>query len=214
MSILTFIYVGLTGVYVYISHKTLKEIKQQADRAIKEAEARDRQFADQLKVSRDAADAALRGVQTAINAERAWIIVNAEATGELPRKGHLYFRARNWGRTPAEVTRYSVTQVPMNRDDEAFPPDPQYQQTELTYTKYVIPKESFRVEDYSLGFEMTDDMWETMNKRNQRLTFIGHVVYLDLISRNEHETRFCYFLSPQPGIGLVMTGPRNYNQHT
>ena len=36
----------------------------------------------------------------------------------------------------------------------------------------------------------------------------------DLITREEHETRFCYFLSPNPGVGLVMTGPRNYNQHT
>jgi len=61
---------------------------------------------------------------------------------------------------------------------------------------------------------MPDEMWEAMNKKNQRLTFLGHVVYKDLITRADHETRFCFFLSPNPGVGLIITGPRHYNRHT
>lgn len=98
--------------------------------------------------------------------------------------------------------------------DAEFPEEPPYRNTELAYLKYVGPGEPFTIEDFNLRLERTDETWEEMNKRNERLLFIGHVVYLDLFTEQEHETRFCYFLSPNPGVGLVMTGPRHYNRHT
>lgn len=59
MSSLTLIYVALTAFYAWTSHKTLKALEDQSRDAKDEATARDKQFAEQLKVSRDAADAAV-----------------------------------------------------------------------------------------------------------------------------------------------------------
>jgi hypothetical protein len=215
MSALTFVYVLLTGFYAWTSHKTLTALEDQGRHAKEESEARDREFAQQLKVSQDTAAAALQSSQTAINAERAWILVKFEVTGQAPRNAHIHFQGKNWGRTPAEISRCSVTYLPYANESE-LPEEAPYHKTELKYPKHVAPSESFPIGDGPslLDMEFTDELWEDMNKKDQRLFFIGHVVYKDLISRADHETRFCFFLSRQPGVGLIMTGPRHYNQHT
>jgi hypothetical protein len=59
MSVLTFIYVALTGVYVVISAKTLNTIKD-------DVESSARQFSDQLKVAQDAAQAANDGARAMV----------------------------------------------------------------------------------------------------------------------------------------------------
>jgi hypothetical protein len=215
MSILTAIYVLATLVYVRISHKTLKAIEDQGKHAKGEAEAGDKRFSGQLKVSQDAANAASLNAQAIISSERPWVLIAVDSAPDfdIPKQTHVYFRGKNWGRTPARITRMCVVSYPHIRDAD-FPEEPPYHQTELAYPKYVIPGESFPIENFNLSMEWTDAMWEEMSKKKQRLLFVGHVVYFDLFTDKEHTTRFCYFLSPNPGVGLVMTGPRHYNAHT
>jgi hypothetical protein len=215
MSGLTFIYVCLTAFYALTSHKTLKALEDQGRHAKEEAEARDTQFAQQLNVSQDAPTAASLNAQAIINSERPLILVSFKANGwfDVPHQTHIYFTGKNCGRTPARVTRMCVVSYPLTPDAE-FPEEPTYHETELAYPKYIAPGDTFPIEDFDLRVERTDTMWEEMNKRRERLLFIGHVVYFDLFTEKEHVSRFCYFLSPNPGVGLIMTGPRHYNQHT
>ncbi len=124
MAVLTAIYVGLTAVYVRISHKTLKAIKGQA-------ESSDKQFREQLTVAKDAAtaaqqnaDAAKVNAQVILNAERAWVSVEllwseftplimegSSVVGEV-HSTHTTFAmrlvCRNQGRTPAWITEKRI----------------------------------------------------------------------------------------------------------
>src|ERR1022692_1237712 len=123
MSVLTAIYVLLTAFYAWTSHKTLKAIQGQADAAVKDSAARDEQFAKQLKVSSDAAEAARLNAQALIASERAWIMAYivwaADANpNQIPRPttmtvildGNGGFSidvcliCRNEGKTPAWIT--------------------------------------------------------------------------------------------------------------
>lgn len=115
MSGLTFIYVCLTAFYALTSHKTLKALEDQGRHAKEEAEARDTQFAQQLKVSQDAATAASLNAQAVINSERAWVFADL-----LPTIGHARFlgegttsifariNCKNVGRSPAWIFEVRV----------------------------------------------------------------------------------------------------------
>src|SRR5580704_8606623 len=77
MGTLTAIYVGITGFYAWVSHKTLRAIERQAK---DQADA----GAEQMRLAHGAADAAqksasaaLLNAQALISAERPWIIVVA-----------------------------------------------------------------------------------------------------------------------------------------
>jgi hypothetical protein len=138
----------------------------QTDQLIQHAE----KSAEAAKAS---ADAALLSAQAVIDAERAWILVTSEATGQVPRGAHIHFQGKNWGRTPAEISRCSVTYLPYANEKE-LPEAPPYQQTELKYPKHVAPGERFPIGDPSmLDMEFTDELWEDMNKKHQRLFLSG-----------------------------------------
>jgi len=102
------------------------------------------------------------------------------------------------------------------RDDFRYPDEPTYPNEELKYRKYVTSDdEPFTVYEFDCSEVIFDErIWEEKRASHERLTFTGRVVYRDLITHKEHETRFCYLLSGFAGVRLVMTGPRTYNQHT
>jgi hypothetical protein len=85
---------------------------------------------------------------------------------------------------------------------------------ELKYRRYIAPDATFEIYDFNCSTAVLDEMWTDFGSRRERLTFIGRVIYRDVVKGEEHETRFCYFLSPYGGVGLIMDGPRSYNQHT
>jgi hypothetical protein len=160
------------------------------------------------------ASAALLNADAIIRSERPWIFVEeSEGTKAVePKRAHVRILARNKGRTPAEVTVNSCT-FAFLAYDWAFPDEPTYPKEELLYRNYVAPaEEPFEVYDFDCLQILDDGGWKELGTK--RLTFTGHIVYRDLITKEEHETRFCYFLSPVPMVGLVRTGPRSYNQHT
>jgi cell division protein FtsL len=80
--------------------------------------------------AKQSADAALLNAQSITNAERAWILVEFDVDGKIPRQATIYCRAKNHGRTPAEISRCSVVYFPHTYGEE-YPTEPEYQQTEL-----------------------------------------------------------------------------------
>jgi hypothetical protein len=167
---------------------------------------------DSLPLQKASADAALENARAVVNAERAWIFIEeAESKRQsIPRKAHVQILGRNKRRTPAEVTIIACDFTFRPRDKK-FPDEPWYPHVEETYRRYVASGETFEVYDLDCS-GVTDEVWE--DSKGRRLTFTGHVVYRDVITGGEHETRFCYLLSPNPFVGLIQCGPRNYNQHT
>jgi hypothetical protein len=166
--------------------------------------------------ARDAASAARSNAEALVNAERPWIFISqAEETRVVnPRKTHVRILGRNRGRTPAEVTVISCGFRFVPYGNEPYPDEPYYPELELKYRTFVAPDETFDVYDFNCLTAMTDELWEDANRKREHLELTGHVIYRDLITGKEHETRFCYFLSSIPMVGLVRTAPRNYNQHT
>jgi hypothetical protein len=161
------------------------------------------------------ASAALLNAEAIINSERPWIFVEVGQPSQKARNAHVQFTAWNRGRTPAEIIVYTCESQPFITADD-LTPDPVYPKVELMYKKYVAPDQSFPLLEpsYDCSTALTDSMWDQMNSRRQRLYFVGHVVYRDLITHKEHETRFCYWLSSADWVGFIMSGPRTYNQHT
>lgn len=91
-----------------------------------------------------------------------------EVTGQVPRNAHIYFHGKNWGRTPAEIHRCSVTYIPYANESE-LPEEPPYQRTELKYPKHVAPSEAFSIGDGPslLDMEFTDELWDDLNRKTR-----------------------------------------------
>jgi hypothetical protein len=197
----------IVGVITFIS------IRKQAVETAKATKA----MQDSLPLQKASADAALANAKAVVNSERPWIFIEIEKSANVgsPRKANVKIFGKNNGRTPAEVTVMTCEFAFLpeaNFPYTTYPDEPVYPQTELTYKNYVAAGKTFDVYSFDCSSCVTDETWQEM--KGQRLTFTGHVVYQDLITGDKHETRFCYFLSPVPMVGLIQCGPRNYNQHT
>jgi hypothetical protein len=165
------------------------------------------------EAAKDSASAALKNAQAIVDAERPWVFIEHSAgtqTGD-PRNAHIQIVGRNRGRTPAKVTVIACD-FAFRAYNWEFPSEPEYPKVELLYRNYVAPGEPFDVYDFNCATVLTDELWESY--KGQRLTITGHVVYRDVFTDVEHETRFCYFLSPVPMVGLLRCGPRNYSEQT
>jgi hypothetical protein len=193
-----------------------KAAKEGAEAASKNAEfsklnaVATEKSADAAKAS---ADAALLNAQAIINSERPWMIIELTPIPGAPKNGYVTFRAWNRGRTPAEVTEYRGDLF-HHGIDEDFAPEPEYKPWERLYREYISPGNSVLIYDFDLSSSLPADHWEWMQKERMRLYFKGHIVYRDMITHEEHESRFCYWVSPAPGVGLIMGGDRNWNKYT
>ncbi len=188
---------------------------QQTDQLIEQAKAQVTHLKDSTDIALTNAENAVLHTKVLINAERPWVLIE-ESVSFPPgvgavRRGHIYFRAKNWGKNPARVTRHCCEWI-FWAYGTALPEEPEYHQTELLYANYLVPNDGIAIFDYDCASVMTDEFWDDMNKKNQRLLFTGHVVYVDLATDEEHETRFCYSYTPHGT--LIMQGPRAYNRHT
>jgi hypothetical protein len=166
--------------------------------------------ADAAKAS---ADAALLNARAVINSERPWMIIELTPIPGVPKEGYVVFRAWNRGRTPAEILAYQGNFF-YHGHDEQFKPDPTFKPLETRYRVCISPGNSIEIYGFSLTGSLPPDHWEWMQKERKYMYFYGNIVYRDLISNEEHESRFCYWLSPAPGVGLIMGGDRNWNKYT
>jgi hypothetical protein len=164
------------------------------------------------------ARAARLSAQAIVNSERPWMILELTPIGGVPRNVYISFRFWNRGRTPAEVIEYHGDFFYHGRN-EPFDDEPEFRPLEGLH-EYVSPGNSVLV--YGFGTELlemqaaenTSTTWEWMEKKHKYLYFFGHIVYRDLMTYEKHESRFCYWLSPLPGVGLIIGGNRNWNQYT
>ena len=230
MSVLTAIYVLLTGFYAWTSHKTLKAIQGQADAAVKDSAARNEQFVKQLKVSSDAAEAARLNAQALINAERPWVMVQinivqmlmTEDEGRLHGKYGFQLTMFNYGKTPAHILDCKTLKFDfLENPDNELPLIPQYGASDREQ-RFLAPNDSL-----PLGSPFNPHIVkvETVAERAARgertpgdLVAYGMIEYGDGVSEKSYKTAFCYRrdkMSMSSMVGhLVLCGPRIYNEYT
>lgn len=278
ITFLTAVYVGVTGYYAIVSHKTLKAIEKQAKLTEDQATSNSAQFTQELAAmsesrkqtaeliehsghqaqallsaaefasihaaatqllvrattdnvefsrlnsesakdnaiaAKASADTALLHAQAIINSERPWLFITINKPVQIPWQTNVVFTATNQGRTPAEVIMWQVEWA-YRESEHKWEQTPSYsmQGSEFVYKKYLAKGDAFEVFEFNCRDIFNDDSWQEHLKTRRRLTFYGHVVYRDLITRDEHETRFCYWLSPAEWVGLIAGGPSEYHKHT
>lgn len=230
-------YVVLTGLLVLVGAvgigyavKTLNAVERQAkanENQLTEiqqsAEKTDRmiviaaQEAENGKVATEAAkksaDAALKQATALVNSERPWMIIELTPIPGVPKQGYVSFHAWNRGRTPAEITDYRGDFF-FHGIDEEFPAEPTFKPFEMIYRQYVSPGNSIFIYGFDLGSSLPPDQWEWMAKERKYLYFKGRIIYRDMITYEQHESRFCYWVSPALGVGLIMGGDRDWNKYT
>jgi hypothetical protein len=185
------------------SHRTLKALRDQGETAQAAA-----------KAAKESADAALQNAKAVVNSQRPWIFIKYTITGDSPRKADIEIRGVNYGPTPAEIVCIDFTCVKQERA-ASLPIEPSYRKLPNTYSGHVRPGGDFGIFKTLLASEMTDEMWEEMDRKNQRLTYRGRVIYKDVMSGERHESRFYYYFSPQPGGGMIdRSAPPEYYRHT
>jgi len=194
MSVLTLIYVAFTGVYVVISRKTLKEIEKQAERAEVESVARDKQFAEQLKVSRDAASAASLNAQAVIEAERARVdILFHRITPALHE-----LRLTNFGKSYAIITKHVLihaylTQKEFDELPKRMDAREEWGAREATNTYSILPADDKSVPAVIL--EITNFLREELE--GITTLFGARVEYNDIFDES-HETEVVYVVRYDP----------------
>ena len=172
-----------------------------------------KQSADAAKAS---ADAALLNARAVVNSERPWLFMTINEAKQVPLDTWVRFGVVNRGRTPAEVTFFigDFTWA----EPETMEPTPKYPAAgrEFSHKKYLATDDTLGIYDFPCRtiLQNGEDEWRLNNQQGKRLVFFGHVLYRDLITREEHETRYCYWLSPADWVGLIIGGPPGWNEHT
>jgi hypothetical protein len=188
ISALTLVYVLLTGVYVFISHKTLKAIEDQGKHALLNAQA-------------------------LINSQRPWITVK---TKEPPTPGSFTFEAICLSGIPAKIICSYADWQTVDRGQSLqriyktkmlqypFPLAP--------------PDGAKKIWDFSIESLKADtSLWEEIQALDKTLYFLGKVEYTDGISFDGagkhivHETRWCY---EYIGGAIARSGPPEASDYT
>jgi hypothetical protein len=208
--VFNFFLVVVGGFQVFLLWGTLRAIRRQAD----QMERQTTKLEESIVIATDSAKAALLNAQAVINSERPWMFIATNPAVGNPRETHVKFTAVNRGRTPAEIIAYTGDFTYAEKAED-LDPAPHYGLAglELAHKKYMCTGDSFEVFDFDCSAIISQQQWEENQRNRKRLIFIGHVVYRDLITRDKHETCYCYWLSPVPWIGLIIGGPPEYNKH-
>jgi hypothetical protein len=222
MVILTAIYVALTAVYVCVSIKMLRSIRDQGAIAKRSAEA-----------TEIAAKAAKASAEALTNSERAWIIVNKINPTRIidpPSVGPMsslwfWLTFINSGKTVARITdvqgRFHTVKT---LNDLPLVPD--YSQRaipkEMFFGRIVAPKQEF---DFGMVFEeqtLTGEKMKQIRENDLTLCAYGWVEYIDFT--NETRTsQFCYVYTAPKGLVTLgindqerfqTGGPQAYNRYT
>jgi hypothetical protein len=164
----------------------------------------------QASGAKASAKAALLNAQALINSERPWLFMTTNKPEINPRKNWFHISVVNRGRTPAEVTFYLGEFVFADPDSLSDTPTYRLAGHEFAHKKYLSPVDPpLEVYDFDCQMIIDDEQWRINTRDRKRLIIFGHVLYRDLITRDDHETRFCYLMSPVEGIGLSLEAHPN-----
>jgi hypothetical protein len=211
--------------------KTMQGQLGQMESAGKQTEHLINHASGQVQAALDNAVAAKSNADAVLNSERPWVVVQCIPSSS----GNNYtFQASNYGRTPAEIVRSHGTYDEF--DDELAVPllSPKDVQSYLVHKKLLLPLRdlitvqtgvtvrervnySHYIWDYSHDdvFRMkSPDAQQAIKLEKKKILVYGVVVYNDILAKQEHYTRFCYWWNPAGSGSLIVGGPQGANEHT
>jgi len=151
----------------------------------------------------------------AINAARPFVMIEATRNGDF-----LYFRAVNYGKSPAKITFYDpVTKFEAIPIGEELPDKPSYgihydnDHAEVLNVQWLAPMKdmdvgSFNIDAYRDG---APEIYKDLNEGRRRLYVYSAVKYRGILEDKVYRSTFCYFAIQG---GLRMGGPYGYNEYT
>ena len=198
MAVLTAIYVCLTGWYVRVAHRTLKTIQSQADAA-------QTQFAQQLEVAREAANAARRNAMALINVERAWILVKLH--NRMPPSQNYNVVVSNTGKTMALLEHFSLRWGVTAPDSDKLPELTDAESKDMNIF-ILADKEDWIIETVELSHYFSE-RWSSLSAGTQLGIVEVSLRYADVVGGEaKHLTRMVYLLNPKMG---ALSNLPNYN---
>jgi hypothetical protein len=138
-------------------------------------------------------DAAARSTAAFINKERSRLFI----TKEISEDFKATFYVVNRGLSPARIT-YEFVNCEIYDKTEHFPEVPNYAkdgEPEVFVTDtWVLPGKSDKIGSYDAGYISEDnpELLREVMSRESKVWFYGVVRWVDSVSENEHEVRFCY----------------------
>jgi hypothetical protein len=223
--------VGVGFLGVRLAYNTLKAIERQTKATENSVQIIKRQavsmrrqttiLRESAEATRVSADAARNSVDVLINSERAWVLVE---TGKIPdqfgpdpnRVEFLEIKPilRNFGKTPARITRVAVRshQVPT---PDSLPPEPEYQRESAV--NITLPPD-VPLQPMNVLIPLAN--FTEIRQGNPVLYVYGFVDYLDLGDK-ERQSRFCFmyyvpsgFVSMERGFYMATAVPETYTRCT
>lgn len=211
--------VGVWGIRTAV--RTLKAVEKQADEMVKQATL----MKEQTTVAQEAANAALLNARAVINAERPWLLIEPSLDlqgmpGVPARSFTVSFKAKNVGRSPAEIIYAALRWRPLPFGDELheerFFSEEIPIENQWAHSQWKEPNESFTPEGLDGRCRISHDtgeLWRQLITGEKVLIVMGFIRYRDAISNCVHESRYAYSVSPKFDT-MVMTGPPGYNTLT
>jgi len=169
----------------------------------------------------DSAKAALLFAQGQARSERPWFVVSAEPATTAPDSFQVI--VTNRGRSPARIVTL-VDDFVIAPDESNLPPKPAYKnEPEPPRIPIILlPGETAAIKSFSRGEVPSvcesPEQVKLVENWEAKMYFYGNVVYAELLSGDKevvHETGWCcWYIHGRQKSGMVMAGPREYNQHT
>lgn len=197
-------------------------IEQQVAEMRKTGEQTERMIAENIKQSvaakdaaiatRDSAEAALLNAKGVINAERAWVFVAIK-----PTSGADVFNVyiENFGRTPAEIIGITSGNLFPSRVAD-LPDTPVYGEAAGLHRHIIVPNDAWLWIEIDLSKILQEPGAPTLadvRSGAKKVLHHGVVRYRDVLTGNDHETRFCFFYVTQQRL-FHLFGPKEYVKHT
>jgi hypothetical protein len=160
------------------------------------------------------ARATRNSVETLLNTERPWLLVESvkyRPEGTVDAKHFCTVLLKNWGKTPAEIVEVNGTLK--YAAIEELPNVPRYGQVTYYNPRPVVTEQyanpiNILYDSPQIGYEQEIKM----NEQRIPLIAFGIVRYKDLSMRKPYETKFCYCITSP--IDSNRCGPKTYNSWT
>ncbi len=159
-----------------------------------------------VAAAQTSADAAVRQISHAVQAERPWMDV--QMSQKDLNSSHLKFVAKNRGSSPAKVTMYTVEKVVVSTEDVAK--GPRYGKNGgFAEAQWRLAGDEFVVGE----FQLPPNLLKEVKQPGVSVLYQGFIRYNDTLTEDLHETRFCFeaFLQDDGPVRFRMSSAKGYN---
>jgi hypothetical protein len=201
----------LSYVAVFLALSTLHKIERNTRYAETAAQA-----------AAESAKATLLYAEANTQSERPWILINSEPAPGAPDAFAVV--ATNRGRTPARIVAMA-DEIALAKDEAALPADPTFNEAGMhrpPVAMILLPGESisiksFRRDEVATVCQSAEHL-RLVENWEEKIYLFGKVTYVDLRVPDESKTYetiwCCWYIHGRQKSGMVLTGPRAYNQHS